>query len=213
VIPPQPPRLVGLCLIGAAVLFWLAWMLMPGVGVTDTRQIFALVGPQRGWVALSTVVQLVSAVLYVPALLGIVAHASLGAHSGVRRGAGVLLVGAMGSAADAIFHLLAFAMTAPGLDPEPLVPVMQFMQGPALLMIAPLILAFFVGSIWLSVALARAAVVPRWHPWIYVAAPIVVAVGMGLVSAGAIAPRIVGLAMLAVFTAAQVHLGLGLQSE
>lgn len=34
-------------LIAAAFLFWLAWVLMPGVGVTDTLQIFSLVGPRR----------------------------------------------------------------------------------------------------------------------------------------------------------------------
>jgi hypothetical protein len=43
----------------------------------------------------------------------------------------LLLLGAMGSAADAVLHLLAYAMTAPGLDRGPLLEVMAFMQGPA----------------------------------------------------------------------------------
>ena len=60
--------------------------------------------------------QLVSAALYAPALVGILTHAGLGADPGVRRACVVLLVGAMGSAADAVFHLFAYAMTAPDLD-------------------------------------------------------------------------------------------------
>ncbi len=206
----QRLRVVGACLIGAAVLFWVSWLLMPGVGVTDAAQILTLVGPHRHRVAVSAAVQLFSAVLYVPALLGVVALPPLGGRPGIRRGAGVLLVGAMGSAADAVFHLLAFAMTAPGLAPEPLVPVMRFMQGPGLLMVAPLIVAFFVGSVWLSVALTRADVVPGWHPWLYGVALAVVAGGAALASAGVIAPRTVGLSMLAVISAAQCHLGIGL---
>lgn len=208
--PAHHPRGAGACLIGAAALFWIAWLLMPGVGVTDAAQILALVGPRRGAVATSAAVQLLSAVLYVPALLGVGAHSTLGVRPGVRWGAGVLLVGAMGSAADAVFHLLAYAMTAPGLDPEALVPVMSFMQGLGLLMIAPLILAFFVGSVWLSMALTHAGVVPGWHPWLYALALGVVAGGGGLAAAGVITPRTVGLSMLAVISAAQCHLGLGL---
>ena len=207
--PAPDTRAAGLCLIGAAVLFWISWLLMPGVGVTDAGQILALVGPRRGAVAWSAAVQLISAVLYVPALLGTVAS-SLGDRRSLRWGAGLLLVGAMGSAADAVFHLLAYAMTAPGLDEATLIPVMRFMQGPGLLMIAPLILAFFAGSIWLSVALARAAVVPRWHPRLYALALAVIVAGGALASAGANAPRAVGLSMLAVIAAAQAQLGVGL---
>jgi hypothetical protein len=80
-------------------------------------------------VEISVVVQLVSAVLYVPALLGLLARTRLGRIRGVRWGAALLLIGAMGSAADAVLHLLAYAMTAPNLDRATLVTVMTFMQG------------------------------------------------------------------------------------
>lgn len=201
----------GWCLIGAAALFWLSWALMPGVGVTDAAEIFALVTPQRGAVIASATVQLISAVLYVPALFGIAA-AALGNRRGVRWSAGLLLVGAMGSAADAVFHVLAYAMTAPDLDQPTLITVMRFMQGPALFMIAPLILAFFIGSVWLSIALRGAGVVERWHPWIYALVPVVIAVGAPLARSGALAPRFVGLTVLAVVSAAQIHAGLRLQT-
>jgi hypothetical protein len=195
----------GLCLIAAAALFWLAWALMPGVGVTDAQRIFELVGSHRTDVLASVVVQLVSAVLYVPAMLGVAADERLGA-----RPAGVLLVGALGSAADAVLHLLAFAMTAPGIDPAPMIPVMKFMQGPGLVLLAPLILGFFVGGAWLSIAAARAGVVPRWNPWLHAIALVTALAGRALASAGLVPPRIAGLTVLAIFAAAQIHVGLAL---
>jgi hypothetical protein len=199
-------RSSGVLLASAAALFWLAWSFMPGVGVTDARRIFELVGSQRGDVLVSVIVQLVSAVLYVPALLGVAADARLGAW----RAAGVLLVGAMGSAADAVLHLLAYAMTAPGVDPAPMIPVMQFMQGPGLALLGPLLLAFFAGGAWLSIAAARAGLVPRWNPWLHAIAIGVAIAGGASAKAGIGSPRIAGLAMLAIVSAAQIQVGLGL---
>src|SRR5262245_34924185 len=116
-------RNTGFLFIVAAALFWLSWLLMPGVGVTDAAQIFELVARQRSSVMLSVVTQLLSAALYVPALLGTswaVGHTS---DSGVQWGAGLLLLGAMGSAIDAVFHLLAYAMTKPDLERSSLLQV------------------------------------------------------------------------------------------
>jgi hypothetical protein len=57
------PRLAGASRVAAAALFWLSWLLMPGVGVTDTRRSFELVGARRSAVLASVVLQLVSAAL------------------------------------------------------------------------------------------------------------------------------------------------------
>src|SRR5262249_54207669 len=127
----------------------------------DARQIFELVASQRSLVACSVGAQLLSAVLYVPAALGVVAHGEMRRVPGARWAAGLLLVGAMGSAVDAVLHLLAYAMTEPGLQTGSLVRVMAFMQGPGLLLISPLIACFFIGSGWLPFALARAGMVAR----------------------------------------------------
>ena len=78
-------RKAGVMLAAAAALFWAAWVLMPGVGVTDAAQIFQLVSARRSLVAISVVVQLVSAVLYVPALLALHSAAS---KRNCRRGLG-----------------------------------------------------------------------------------------------------------------------------
>jgi hypothetical protein len=200
-------RRAGLWWIAAAGLFWLAWLLMPGVGITDADRILTLVAQQRAAVRLSAALQLVSAACYAPALVGLVASPRFGSRTGVRVGASLLLVGAMGSAADAVFHLLADAMLTPGLDRPTLVTVMQQMQGPGLRFILPLIAAYFAGAACLSVALWRARLVPRWNALLHLAA-IGVAVAGGVLLAGRPAAlRAVGLTVLFLIAAAQAWLG------
>jgi hypothetical protein len=206
-------RIPGTLLALAAALFWLSWLLMPGVGVTDPARIFALVASQRDAVLGSVVVQLLSSVLYVPSLLGIASDAKPGAGTAIRWGAGTLLIGAMGSAADAVLHLLAYAMTAPALDRPALLDVMAFMQGPGLRLLAPLILCFFVGGAWLSLALWRRGDVSRANPWCHAAA-VAVAVAGGLSAArGLVPPRAVGLVALGLVAGAQLWAGLALAAR
>jgi hypothetical protein len=208
-------RLTGMSLVVAAALFWAAWVLMPGVGIVDPRHIFAIVAGQRGLVLLSVVLQLVSAAAYGPAVVGLVANSPLGGQRAVRIGATLLAIGAMGSAADAVLHLLAYAMTAPGLDPEAQVPVMAFMQGPGLRLVAPLLLAFFAGGAWLSVALGRAGLVSRWNVRAHPAALVVALIGLALAGGGAppLAPRVFGLAALGLVSAAQAGIGVAFVSS
>ena len=66
-------------------------------------------------------------------------------------------------------------MTAPGLDRASLVPVMAFMQGLGLAIVAPFIVSFFVGGAILSRALAAAGVVSPWNPRLHW-----VALGVGI---------------------------------
>jgi hypothetical protein len=128
----------------------------------------------------------------------------------VRAAAGVLLVGAMGSAADAVLHLLAYAMTAPDVESASLVRVMAFMQGPGLLFLAPLLACFFVGGAWLSVALARARLVWRGSATLHGVAAGLAVVGGAAAARGFVPPRAVGLAVLACVAGAQVWVGLAL---
>jgi hypothetical protein len=202
--------MAGSWFVAAAVLFWVSWLLMPGVGVTDPQQIFELVASQRALVAASVVMQLSSAVCYIPALLGLVADPRLGRGRALRWGAGLLIAGAMGSAADAVLHLLAYAMTAPGLERTPLVPVMAFMQGPGLVLLAPLILSFFLGGGILSVALAKVRVVSRWNPYLHVVAVVAAGIGGALATSGVVPPRGVGLTFLGLLSMAQVWVGIAL---
>jgi hypothetical protein len=193
----------GLWLVVAAVLFWIAWLLMPGVGITDAQRIFELVGTHRAQVLASSVVQLVSAACYAPALVQLAS-----AHAAFRTGAVLLLIGAMGSAADAIFHQVAYQMTAPGVPAEPMLPVMARMQGPGLVWILPLIACFFAGSVALFLA-ARRAGAPRAARVVWMLLGALVAALAAAAMADAIVPgRALGLTVLALVSALQIRAAL-----
>jgi hypothetical protein len=190
-------RAAGAALVAAALLFWLAWALMPAVGITDTQQIFALVAARAPAVRASVIAQLVSAACYAPALVGVARLPEAAERRSLVAGAVLLLIGAMGSAADAMLHLLAVEMVAPGIDRAAMVPVMMRMQGPNLALLGPLLLSFFAGSLVLAIGFARAGLVSRWNPWLLAAAPPVLALGGGL-------------ALLACVSASQAWLGVAL---
>ena len=200
----------GVWLAAAAALFWVSWLLMPGVGVTDAAQIFSLVSTQRSLVLTSVILQLASAVLYVPALVGTASDRDGTAAKAIGWGARLLLVGAMGSAADAVLHLLAYAMTAPELDMRTIVAVMTFMQGQGLVLLTPLILSFFVGGAMLSFALRNAGVVSSWNLGCHGLAVLVAIAGGALASGGIVSARLVGLTALGLVSGAQVWAGIAL---
>lgn len=205
---PRTMRVASACLVGAALLFALSWYFMPAAGITDTREIFRIVTPQRGEVLAASIMQLVSAALFVPAMIAIIRNVNAPFAAKLWRPASVLVVGTLGLAADAIDRLLSYAMTAPGVDQEAQVEVMQFMQGPGLLLILPLIACFFAGAAWLSVAYAKAAAISRWNPALYLVA-LVVAGGGAMLEAATdlIDARTVGLLTLWTVAAALVWLG------
>ncbi len=197
-------------LVIASVLFWIAWSLMPGVGVTDTRMILERVALQRDAVWLSTVLQLVSAACFAPPLLALGRLGHGRGSRALRVGAVLLAIGAMGSAADAIFHLLAYYMTGPGMQQDALVPLMEKMQGPGLALLAPMLLAFFAGAASLAVGAAGQGIVARWNPWLHVLA-VAVALTAPLWAAGnPPAARVVGLTVLALVSASLAGIGFGL---
>jgi len=200
----------GVTLISAAALFWVSWLLMPGIGVTDAATIFELVSQQRASVIVSVITQLLSSALYVPALLGICCATFDKSHNRLRWAAGFLLLGAMGSAMDAVFHLLAYAMTMPGLDRPALLRVMAFMQGPGLRLVAPFIISFFVGSILLSVELMQVGTVSKASAYGYVLAFGIAIFGYTAASRGITSSRLVGLAFLGLISSAQVCIGIEL---
>ena len=191
------PRAAGLNLVAAALCFWLAWWLMPAVGITDTREIFAQVAAHAAAVRASVILQLGSTALYVAGLVGVLQLPEAGRHRSLVAGAALLLLGTAGSAADAVLHLLAVEMVAPGIDRDAMIPVMERMQGPNLALLGPLIASFFAGSIVLALGAARAGIVSRWNPWLFAAALPALALGGGL-------------ALLACVCASQAWLGVAL---
>jgi hypothetical protein len=206
----MPPRSAGAWLLVASLAFWLSWLLMPGVGITDTAQIFALVAAHRESVYLSAALQLVSAAAYAPGLAGVLASEWARGSAAVRLGCVLLLVGAMGSAADAIFHLVAYEMTAPGVPAEAMAPVMMRLQGPDLALLLPFVVAFFAGHAALVSALRRKSTPARFGFACLLAAPGIVAAGAAAARGGLLAPRSVGLAALGALAASLAAVGASL---
>jgi hypothetical protein len=145
------PRTGGLCFIFAAILFWLTWFLMPEPGTTDAAFILQAIAEQRGHVLLSAILQTICAVAIVPAVLSIGAPRSRLMLVGIV----LTLVGALGNAADAVYHQVAYEMTAPDVDRVAMFPVMTRMQTEQVWLLVPLLLSFFPGAACLCIGLAR----------------------------------------------------------
>ena len=205
--------IAGTSLVVASVGFWLSWMLMPGVGVTDTATIFALVGANRSSVFASVVLQLLSAAAYAPALVAIAASDHARESRAMRAGCVLLAIGAMGSAADAVFHLVAYEMADPAVMSEAMAPVMRRLQGPDLGLLLPFVVAFFSGSAVLAVARRKGGTFARVGFLALIAAPAVLLAGAPLVRFGLLAGRVVGLAFLGAIAGSLAMMGLSMATE
>ncbi|HEY8086934.1 MAG TPA: hypothetical protein VIF09_03795 [Polyangiaceae bacterium] len=188
-------RTYGFYLVLASAAFWASWALMPGVGVTDTAVIFALVGQHRAAVFTSVAVQLASSAAYAPGVAGILATGERPSPI-VRTGGALLLMGAMGSAADAVFHLVAYEMTAPGIAAAAVAPVMQQLQGADLAMLLPFVVAFFLGHVLVVTELRRRGRFARAGFRVLLASPLVLVAGGSIARFGLVPGRVVGLALL-----------------
>jgi hypothetical protein len=205
-------RVAAASLIAAAALFWLSWYLMPQPGTTDASYILAAVARQRASVLASAIVQTLSAVATVPAML-FVARLRRGPRGStpLYLGAALLLVGAIGNGADAVYHQIAYEMTAPGVDASAVAPVLARMQTVDIRLLAPLMLAFFAGAVLLAVGQARARLAPPWIWRLYVLAALVAVAGRIAAKAGVVDARPVALAVLAIASAALAWSGWALR--
>lgn len=162
--------LAGGLLLLAAITFWVSWFLMPDQGTTDTFHILSIVKESREAVFLSVVIQIVSSVLYVPALL-LVSQATIPQKHVTLAGLILLSIGAMGMCADAFFHLLAYFMTDPAvLIQADVVMVMDFMQSQGIVFLLPLLLPFFIGSLVLAIGLQQQNLISKNPQLIFIAA-------------------------------------------
>src|SRR4029077_14075764 len=116
------PDLSALALALGAALLWTAWALMPDAATNDAAHILTAVAGARPAVHLSALLQLAGAALVVPGLA-----AETAPDRRTRAGATLTLLGAVGMAADAVYHQLAYAMTAPGIAQDAILPVMTQM--------------------------------------------------------------------------------------
>jgi hypothetical protein len=204
-------RIAGGCWVGAAITFWLAWFLMPLPGTTDAAFILDQVGATRERVFWSVALQLVSSALFVPGLLGLVSSSALRGSTPGFVGATLVGIGATGFAADAIYHLLAYEMSLPGVTRDAMLPVMERFQSADLVFVAPQLLALLGGVGFLTWSAARAGAASRWAPRLLAAALVLALVGGAAVRAsGGAGRRVLALCVLALFSLATAQLGAGL---
>jgi hypothetical protein len=204
-------RAAGACWVGAAISFWLAWFLMPLPGTTDAAFILEQVAATPERVFWSVALQLISAALFVPGLLGLVSVSALRGSRGAFVAAALVGIGATGLAADAIYHLLAYEMSLPGVTREAMLPVMQRFQSTDLVFVAPQLLALLGGVGLLAWRGARAGAVSHWAPRLFVTALAVAAAGGAAVrAAGGAGRRALALSVLALFSLAVAELGASL---
>lgn len=162
--------LAGWLLILAAITFWISWFLMPDQGTADTYHILTIVKESREAVFLSVIIQILSSVLYLPALF-LIAQEAHPQKRTTLAGLILLSIGAMGMCADAFFHLLAYFMTDPLISiQEDVVMVMQFMQTQGIVFLIPLLLPFFIGSLVLAIGLQQQAIISKIPQAVFIVA-------------------------------------------
>jgi len=193
-----PRHVGGWSLIAAAPLFWLAWFLMPEPGTVDAGFILRAIAEQRSAVLLSAILQTLCAVAIVPAVLSVAASSS----RLIRVGAVLTLVGALGNAADAVYHQMAYEMTAMDVDRTAMLPVMTRMQTEQIWLLVPLLLSSFPGAACLCIGLAREGRAPQ-RVWRLFALALGTGVAGGVASqAFGLRPRPFSLTALALFSLA-----------
>jgi hypothetical protein len=201
--------ITGLLLILAAFTFLSSWWLMPDPGTVDTIHILQIVKQSRTAVLSSVIIQIISSVLYVLAMLLIVriCYPQKKALAGVA----LLAIGAMGLCADAFFHLLAWFMTDDSVTiQKDVVKVMDFMQTQGLIFLVPLLIPLFFGGLILAIGLHRQNIISRKSQIVFI-----IAFVAGVITAIATKLhlqylQIPILAILALFATGQVLLGIEL---
>ena len=196
-------NLSGWALAAGSICLWLAWVLMPDAATNDAAHILAAVAAQRAAVHRSTMLQLAGAVLLVP---GLVAQGA--PDRGTRAGAIAVLWGAMGMAADAVYHQLAYQMTAPGVAPDAVLPVMTRMQSDELRPLVPLLLMFLAGAVLLGWQRLRRRLRPGWIAGLLIAPVVTIPLGVVAVTTLGAPRRVVVLATLGSICAGLAALGL-----
>jgi len=203
-------RIAGGCLVGAGISFWLAWFLMPLPGTTNAAYILDQVGAASGSVFASVAIQMICCALFVPGLAGLLLAPELGDSTGVFVGASLAGIGVTGFAADAIYHLVAFEMSQPGVSREAMLPVMERLQSSDLVFIAPQLLALVAGIALLAARSTRSGLAPRRVPRELWAALGLAVVGGAAVRALGSGRRALALCVLALFSLAIAELGAAL---
>jgi len=189
-------RFSALALMIGAGTFWLAWFLMPDAGTNDPSHILDVVRASHTAVWWSVLVQLVSCVAFVPAVLGLATVQGSQRSTATLVGGSLVLIGAMGMCADAFFHLVAYYMTAEGVTKEAVLAPMTLLQTEGIMFLVPLMIPFLVGGMIYAAGTRKAGLVSATPAWFFWMALVVVVVGAGVVSVTGQGRQMVALSFL-----------------
>jgi hypothetical protein len=197
----------GLCLLAAPALFFAALIVTPQPSGSAAAQLGSF-AQHRGPLLAGNLVGIASAILFVPALFGLL-------HQIRTRGvvyahiAGILVVYSLVvAAALAGVNLMFWEMTKPGMNRAAMISLLDGIEHQPVA--APLLAGhylFVLGIILLAVALWRAGIRPRWAAILVALAPVL---AITLTPAGALAS---GLVSGAIGVTGFAALGLGLLTE
>jgi hypothetical protein len=201
-------NLAGSSLALGSICIWAAWVLMPDAATNDAARILEAVSSQRIAVHRSSLLQLAGAALLVPRLV-----AESARERGTRAGAIALLFGAMGMAADAVYHQLAYEMTAPDVAREAVLPVMARMQTDELRPLVPLLLMFLVGAVVLGWQRIRRGLRPVWIARLLMAPAATIPLGVVGVLIVGVSRRAVVLVTLGAICAGLAALGVARRAD
>lgn len=166
-------RLAGGLFILAAITFWISWFLMPDPGTVDTIHILRIVREARSNVFNSVIVQLISAGLLISSLF-IISQDVYPAKKLTLAGLILLGIGSMGLCADAFFHVLAYYMTDESITTTAdVIGVMDFMQTKGVILLLPVLLPVFIGSLILAIGLNRQGFISRRPQLIFISVYII----------------------------------------
>jgi len=203
-------KTTGLLFIFAAITFWTAWFLMPDQGTADTLHILTIVRQTRDSVFCSAIIQIISSVAFIPALFFLGLNLP-GSKSITVWGLILFAIGAMGMCMDAFFHLFAFYMTDPIITIQSdIVNLMEFVQTKGVIVLVPLLLPFFIGTLLLTIGLSKQLVISRTSSLICFAALTIGIIGGVLVNVLGYGRPTLGISVLAMFALAQIIMGIGL---
>jgi hypothetical protein len=195
-------RVAGISLIGFAAMI-LAQDLVGARTPSDAAGQYAAVAAERGGTIASSVFLLVSSILLIPAVFGIL-HLVRGRGVTLAHIGGALaILGALGHVAVMTYQLALVEMTRAG-DREAMVTLIDRLSNSTTVgvIVFPMILAFALGLLILSLALWRARVVQGWA-----AALVFVAVAIDIGSPDG-APSVVSITKQLLAFAAFAYVGL-----
>lgn len=155
-------RVAGISLIGFAAMI-VAQDLVGARTPSDAAGQYAAVAAERGGTIASSIFLLVSSILLVPAVFGILHLVRERGVTLAHVGGALAIVGALGHVAVMTYQLALVEMTRAG-DRDAMVVLIDRLSNSATVgvIVFPMILAFALGLLTLSVALWRARVVQGW---------------------------------------------------